>query len=634
MQKKSLETLFYSTAGVVVMAVILIAVNVITGTVRKRVDLTDEKAFTLSAGTRSILAKLDTPVKIRFYWTQSDSATPYSVMLNTHAKKVEDLLAEYRQAAKGKLIIEKFDPQPDSDAEDSARLDGVEEQPLPGGEKFYLGLAVSQLDAKESIAFLSPDRERQLEYDLSRAITRVVTPKKPVVGVMSALPVFGAPANPMMMQMGQRGQEPWAIIGELQADYTIRRVEMEVEKIDDEIEVLLVIHPTGISEKSQFAIDQFVMRGGRLIAFLDSQSLVDSRGQNPMMGQMPGGGSSLDRLVNAWGLQFDSSKVVADRTYRMELGEQGDRTQQRPAWLMLNPEAINAEDIATAELDNVWFFSGGAFTGTPVAGLKQTVLLKSSKDAQLVDGMMANFGADNILKEFKPAGVEYALAVRLTGRFKTAFPNGKPADQGESADSTNAPAATAGSLKESSADNTVVLVGDADLINDGFSLRRVNTPFGPLAAPLNGNLNFAQNLVEQLSGDSELIAVRSRAVMNRPFIRVKAMQTEAESKYMAEIRNLQESRDQTVSRLSELQQQKNQSQQFIMSPEQDAEIDNLRKKEGEIGKKLRQVEKDLRRDIVGLQRKIQWYNILTVPIAVGLIGVVLAVYKHKRTSAK
>ncbi len=633
MQKKSFETVIYSTAGVIVMAVILIAVNVLTSTVRKRVDLTQEKAFTLSEGTRAILAKLDTPVKIRFYCTQVDSATPHTVLLNSHARKVEDLLAEYKQAAKGKIIIEKYNPEPDSDAEDSARLDGLEEYPLPGGDKFYLGLAVSQLDAKETIPFMPPDRERQMEYDLSRAITRVITPEKPVVGVMSPLQVFGAPMNPMMMQMGQRGQEPWTIIRELQNDYSVRRIDMDVEKIEDDVKVLLVIHPRDISEQAQYAIDQFVLRGGRLFAFLDASSLVDSARQNSMMGQMPGGGSSLDKLLSAWGLQFDPSKVVADRTFKMELGEAGDRTQQRPAWLMLNPEAINKDDIATAELDNVWYFSGGAFTGTAAEGLKQTVLLKSSKDSQLVDAMMASFGGDSILKEFKPSGVEYTLAVRLTGKFKTAFPEGKPGDDASSTD-TNAAPASVQSLKESTQEGTVVLVGDADLINDGFSIRRMNTPFGQIAAPLNGNLNFAQNCIEQLSGDSNLIAVRSRAALNRPFTRVRAIQKEAEEKYLAEINRLQESRNQAITRLNELQQQKGQNQKFILSPEQQAEIEKLRVEEANIAKKLRQVEKDLKRDVLGLQRSIQWYNILTIPIAVGLVGIVLAIYKHKRTSAK
>jgi ABC-type uncharacterized transport system involved in gliding motility auxiliary subunit len=642
MQKKSLETILYSTIGVIVMAAILIAFNVITASVRKRVDLTQDKEFTLSAGTKAILAKLDTPVKIRFYCTQSDTATPYTVLLKSYAKKVEDLLAEYKQVARGKLIIEKYDPEPDSDAEDSARLDGVEEQTLPTGEKFYLGLAVSLLDSKDAIPFLSPDREREMEYDISRAISRVVTPEKPVVGVMSALPVFGTQPNPMMAQMGRQpqGEPQWAIINELKGDYSVKQVEMTADKIDDDINVLLVIHPSGISDETQYAIDQFVMRGGKLIAFLDPQSLIGSHGQNPMMG---GGASesssSLDKLLKAWGLQFDTSKVVADRTFKMEVGGQGEGTSQRPAWLMLTPEGINTGDIVTGDLDNIWYFSGGAFTGTPTAGLKETVLLKSSKDSELVEGMLANFGGDSILNDFKPSGIQYALAVRLTGKFKTAFPDGKPAekkadDADKKTDAKSAEKKPDNSLKETKTDNAVILVGDADMLNDQFTLRKINTPFGTMEQPMNANLNLTQNAVEQFSGDNNLIAVRSRALINRPFTRVKEMQAQAEAKYTAEIKDLQESRTETMNRLSQLQQQKNQNQRFILSPEQQTEIENLQKKEGEIGRKLRQVNKDLRRDVVSLQRKIQWMNIAAMPIAVSLVGIVLAVYKRKRTSAK
>jgi len=638
MQKRSFETVLYSAIGVAAMAVILVAFNVISGAMPRRVDLTEEKAFTLSEGTCAILARLDTPVKIRFYCTQSETATPYSVMFKSYAKKVEDLLGEYKQAARGKLIVEKYDPQPESDAEDSARLDGIEPRSLPGGEQFYLGLSVGLLDAKEPIAFLSPDRERQLEYDISRAISRVLTPEKPVIGVMGPLPMFGTEANPMMMQMGQRGQEPWALVSELRNDFKVKRVPMDAEAIDDDIKVLLVVHPRDISDKAQFAVDQFVMRGGKLIAFLDGLSHVDSRGQNPMMGEMPGGGSSLDKLLKAWGVEFDSSRVVADRQLKMVLGEQGDMSQQRPVWLVLQPEGINSNDISTAELEDVWFFAAGAFTGTPVPGLKKTVLLKSTKDSQLVEGMLASFSGESILKDFKPSGTEYALAVRLTGKFSTAFPEGKPDDAKAASTNDTEKAAEKKAeslLKESKGENTVVLVGDADMIHDGFTIQRQPTPFGfYIMKQINENLNFAQNLVEQLSGDSNLIAVRSRSLRQRPFTVLKEIETQAEARWMAKLKDLQESRDQAVARLNELQQQKNQNQRFIMSPEQQAEIENLRKKEAEVNRELRELRKDLRRDVVSLQHSVEAINIAAMPVAVILAGIGLAMYKRKRTSAK
>jgi ABC-type uncharacterized transport system involved in gliding motility auxiliary subunit len=641
MQKKSLETILYSAAGVVIMAAIVIAFNLVTASMHRRMDLTKEKAYTLSDGTKAILGKLDTPVKIRFYCTQSENATPYTMYLKAYAKKVEDLLSEYRQAAHGKLVIEKYDPQPDSDAEDSARLNGIDAQNLPDGERFYLGLAVNQLDANEAIPFLSPDRERQLEYDISRAISRVVTPEKPVVGIMSPLPVFGMEPNPMMEQMGQQpqGQEPWALVNELKGDFTVKRVGMDATKIDDDIKVLVVIHPKDISEPAQYAIDQFVMRGGKLIAFLDASSMVDRNNQNPMMGQMPGGGSTMDKLLKAWGLQFDTSKVVADRNFMMNTGEEGDTAQEHPVWLALTPEGINSNDIATAELENVWYFSGGAFTGQPVAGLNETVLLHSTPDSQLVDGMTANFSGENVLKEFKPSGNTYALAVRLSGKFKTAFPDGNPSDTKDADekkdDKNKTPEKkTDNSLKETKDNNTVVLVGDADMIYDGFALRKINTPFGAMAMAMNGNLNFAQNLVEQLSGDNNLIAVRSRAVLQHPFTRVKKIENEAQARYMDKIKELQDGRDKAAARLSKLQQQKSQNQQYILSPEQQTEIENLKKSEAKINTDLRNVQKDLRRDVVSLQHQVEWINIASMPLAVTLAGVGLAVFKRKRTSAK
>src|SRR6266404_6278200 len=518
MKKKTIETILYSTAGVVAMAIILIAFNVIAGAFKERVDLTKEKAFTLSEGTRAILTKLDTPVKIRFYCSQGE-ASPETVFLRTYGKHVEDLLAEYRQVARGKLTIEKYDPQPDSDAEDSARLDGVEGQLMRNGEKFYLGLAVSQLDEKQSLPFLDPNRERLLEYDLSRAITRVMTPDKPVIGVMSPLPIFGMPSNPMMMRMGQQGQQPWVIINELKNDFAVKRIAMDVDKIDEDVKVLMVIHPRDISDKAQFAIDQFIMRGGKLIAFLDPLPMVDSREQNEMLGSIPNSGSSLDKLLKAWGLSFETSKVVADMNFKMQLGGRNGQPQDAPAVLGLNSQGINSDDIVTSQIDNLWLPYAGAFTGSPVEGLKETVLLKSTKDSQLVDGFMANLSGENVMKDFKPSGTQYALAVRLTGKFKTAFPDGKPEEKkdAETKDEKKPEEKKAdNSLKETAQDNTVILVGDADMLFDHFTLRQIQSPFGTISMPMNGNLNFAQNAVEQLTGDNNLITVRSRATLNRP----------------------------------------------------------------------------------------------------------------------
>ncbi len=639
MQKKSFETLLYSTLGVLGMLVILVALNFMIGAMRMRADLTQEKAYTLSAGTKAILKNLQAPVTIRFYLTQSESATPETVFLKGYARKVEDLLAEYKQIAGNKLKIEKYDPQPDSDAEDSAKLDGMESTPLPGVERFYMGIAVKCVDEVQSLAFLTPARERLLEYDLTRAISRVEKPDKPTVGIMTPLPVMGMQSNPMMAQMGQQGSPAWALIGELKNDYTVKTVPMTADKIDDDIKLLMVIAPKDISDKAQYAIDQFIMRGGKLVAFLDAQCLADNRQQNQMMPNMGGGGSSLEKLLKAWGIQFDTTKVVADLRYQMQLRGRSGEPQNAPAWLGLNGDAINKDDVASSQLDNIWMPLSGAFTGTPVAGLKETVLLQSSKDSQLVDAMLANISGENILKEFKPSGVNYKLAIRLAGKFKTAFPDGAPADKKdekpEAKDEKKPETKSANSLKESAGDNVVVLFGDADMLYDPFTMRRIDSPFGAMQMAMNANLNLAQNVIEQMTGDSNLIAVRSRATLNRPFTRIKEMETVANEKFQAEIKRLEDSAAESQRKVNELQaQKKDKDQRFILSPEQRAELEKLRKEEADANKHLKQVKKDLAKEVVALQTRVKWISILAVPVAVMIAGILIAVVKGRKTSAK
>ncbi|MHB8521441.1 MAG: GldG family protein [Limisphaerales bacterium] len=632
MNKKQLEPLLYSTAGLVVMFVILVAVNVIAGFVKTRVDLTADKAYTLSAGTKAILNKLDTPVVVRFYCTQSDTAMP--VVLKAYAQRVEDLLAEYRQYAHGELEIKKFDPKPDSDAEDSANLDGVEGQMANTGDKIYLGLAVSCLDEKVPIPFLSPDREKLLEYDLSRAISRVVTPQKPVVGVMSSLPVFGE-MNPMMMRMGQPRQEPWVFISELKRDYDVKQVEINSERIDDDIKVLVVIHPKEMAETTQYAIDQFVLRGGKLMVFVDPLSIVDSRNNpsNPLQGSM-NSGSTVDKLFKAWGVGYDVNKVVADQNYLSRINR-GTRAEAAPAVLSLTREAVDPNDSVTAQIDNLLLPFSGVFTGTPAEGLKETVLLKTSKDSQLVEKFVAEFSGEQVMKDFVASGKEYPLAIRLTGKFKTAFPDGQPkAKEADAAEKKDKPAAAGPTLKESKPDGVVILVGDTDLLYDQFSVQ-VQDVFGQrIVIPRNGNLNLVQNMIDQLAGDSNLIAVRSRATINRPFTVVKKMQAQAEDRYRSKIKELEQSLSDAQARLNDLQKTKETGQRFILSPEQQAEIQKFQQKEAGVKKELKTVRRDLRQDIDSLENRLKWLNIAGMPLLVTISGVALALYKRKRTAAK
>lgn len=625
MKNRTLQTGLFSAIGIAAMFLILVAINFIAGLVKQRVDLTAEHAYTLSAGTKAILAKLDTPIQIRFYCSQSAEGLP--VFLKTYAQRVDDLLTEYRQNSRGLIQIQKLDPEPDSDAEDSAKLEGVEPQVLSNGDRVYLGLSVTLLDQKEAIPFLSPERERLLEYDISRAIARVTTPDKPVIGVMSSLPVMGMPTR---MPMQEQSEPPWVLIEELKRDFTVKEIEPNATAIPNDVKVLLLIHPKGISEGAQYAVDQFVLRGGKLIAFLDALAALD-----PMTAQQgfnsPPSNSSLDGLLPAWGITFDDSKVVADLDF-VARTDQG----RAPAILALNEKAMNKDDVATADAGNLIMAFAGAFGGTPAPGLKETVLIHSSKDSELVDPMMARMSGEQIATSFTPSGTEYPLAIRLTGKFKTAFPGGKPkppaTEPNEKKEETPAPAT---SLKESKQDSTVVLIGDSDMIQDRVAVRQIGNPLGRrLMMPANGNLAFAQNVIDQLTGDSNLITVRSRASRERPFTVVKKMQADAEASYRSKIKELEESLADTQRKIGQLQSGKQEGQRFILSPQQQEELANFRRKEAAAKTELKAVRKKLRADIDSLENRIKWLDIAGMPALVALAGIVFAFVKRRRSAAR
>lgn len=620
MKNKPFETFLYSTIGIVAVGLILIAINFIAGWGRQRVDLTAERAYTLSPGTRAILAKLDTPVQIRFYCTKNATAMP--VMLTTYAQRVEDLLAEYKQAAKGKIEIQRLNPEPDSEAEDSARLDGVEGQQLRSGERIYLGVSMSLLDQKQAIPFLAPARERLLEYDISRAIARLATAEKPVIGVMSSLPVMGQP-NPMMMQRGQR-PVPWALISELKHDFNVKTVELTAESIPDDVKLLLVIHPKASSDSLQYALDQFVLRGGKLVVFVDPLSALDRMAAQG--GMMPSSSSNLEKLFQAWGFKFDTQRVVADLENVAQLQE-----GPNPTVLAFNETAINKDDVVTADADNLVMAFTGAFSGTPAEGLSKTVLIKTSHRAGLVDSMTAPMAGRQLASNLPGAGTEYPLAMRLTGKFKTAFPEGKPkSGPANPAEQKPEEKPSAESLKESTQPSAVVMVADSDMIQDQLSVREIQGLGQRLIMPLNSNLSFAQNVVEQLAGDSNLIAVRSRASRERPFTIVQKMQADADAKYRSKIKELEASLADTQRKVNELQKSKEGGQRFILSPEQQQELVNFRKTEADVKVQLKEMRKELRREIDSLENRVKWINIGVMPLAVALGGFGWALSKRKR----
>ncbi len=624
MKQNKLQTILFSTAGLLLVFIALTGLNLIFSPVRVRLDLTADQLHTLSDGTRKILSKIDSEVEVRLYVSRSENRMPSA--LKNYAQNIEDLLQEFRTASGNKITIKKLDPEPDSEAEDAAKLDGVEPVSLGqmGGDPFYFGLAVSLAPETKAIPFLSPQREKLLEYDLARVISQVISTNKPVLGVMSALPVLGGPAaNPMaMMQMGRQQPQPaWVTFSELKRDFTVESVGTDVDAIPDSVQVLILVHPKEITEKTQFAIDQFILRGGKVVAFLDAMCLADNRSPNPM-GLNFGGGSSLPKLLESWGIQFDTTKVVADRTFSRELAGRDGRPQPVPAFLFLNGDGVNKEDAVTGQSDNLWIPFAGAFTGKPVDGLRADVLLKSSDDAQLVDGMTSQFNGGKILDEFASARTNYPLALRLTGKFKTAFPSGKPGD-------TNA----IDVLKESKVDGAVYLFGDADFLYDAYSVE-VNPMFG-IAVPRNGNLALVQNLIEQAAGDVNLVGARGRASVSRPFTVVQKMEAEARSRYQGKIEALNRKVEDLQNRLNEVQVKKEgNASKIILTKEQQEAIARFKEDQVAARKELRQERRNLDVEVKNLENRVKWLNIALMPFLVSATGIAFAIARKNRTNAK
>lgn len=626
---KAFSRIGTGAAGLALLLVIIGAANLIVSNLRLRIDLTGERLYTLSNGSRQVLGKLENDVVLKFYFSASSPEMPMG--LKTYANQVQDLLKEYELAGKGRVTLEAYDPKPDTDAEEWAQRYGIEpQQTNPFGQPVYFGLVAVCGESEQVLPGFNPRTEATLEYDVTRLITRVAWPEKPVIGVMSSLSVLGAPQNPMMMmQRRQPRDEGWTAFRELRKDYTVREVKTDAEEIDADIKALIVIHPKDLSDKALFAIDQFVLRGGRLVACVDPFSIADfeaNQQQNPMMMQMGGGQagpSTLGKLFDTWGVAFDTSKIVADLSAATKLNAGGGRVEDNPAFLSLGQANMAKGDLLTAQLSSVMMPFAGALSANTSKDLTFTPLITTSTDnACLVDQMNAQFGMAAMRSQLKPEGAQRVLAARLQGTFKTAFPNGpEPADGAE----TNA---VPGLL--TSGASTVMVFGDTDFLNDRFCVQVMNTLFGAIAQPINDNLTLFGNTVEQLAGREELIGVRSRGQFNRPFAKVDALEAKAMKQWQAEEERLEAALQETQQRLSELQQKKTGNERLILSREQQAELEQFRKTQAETRKQLKDVRKSLNREIERLGLTLKVVNIALVPLFVIAFGIYRGTRRKKR----
>ncbi len=623
----------FSFTGLVIAAILLVTVNIISTYAFKsaRLDLTENRLYTLSQGTKNILDAIDEPITLRYYFSQKLLVGVPGVA--NYGRRVRELLEEYAALAGTKLKLTVVDPEPFSDNEDQAVQYGLQGVPVDSaGSLAYFGMVGSNAtDDRETIAFFQPEREQSLEYDITRIIYKLSHPKQRVVGVLTTLPMNGGSQQPFMTASAA-GAHEWVIMSQLRQQFNVRPLDPSVDKIDDDIDVLLLVHPKSLSDKTLYAIDQFVLAGGRVMVFVDPFSESDTPlrdAQNPMTAATAPRASNPAKLFDAWGVELLPGKIATDRLAATRVSTTGRRMRMVDyvAWLSLKPENFNTNDFATAELHDLTMATPGVLQKKDGGTTEFTPLLTTSNQAMEVPQNRIQFGPDpaGLLRDYQPGGNKLVLAARVSGKVKTAFPGGPP---GKEKDKDKGTKATG--LTESKDAINVVVVADTDLLSDRFWVDVKNFFGRRMAMPRADNATFVINAIDNLSGNNDLISLRSRGESARPFDKVLALKRDAEQRFRDEERRLRARLDETQRKLNELQRQKQDNNALILSDEQRRELDKFRAQQVQTRKELRNVQHELGKSIEQLGARLKFINIALIPILIVMFAAALGLYRMRR----
>ncbi|HYZ24867.1 MAG TPA: Gldg family protein [Rhodopila sp.] len=628
-----MRRLIFSTLGVIAAAAIAIGVNMFADArlANVQLDLTQGHLYTLAPGTRQILAGLKEPVTLRlFYSRQLGTAVP---AYGAYADHVREMLRDYASLSNGKLRLEMYDPEPFSDTEDRAMAYGLQGVPLDqGGTQVYFGLVgTNQEDDERTIPFFQAERERFLEYDITKLVYDLSNPKRPVIGVMSSLPLEGDPRTMMMTHGRGPGGQPYASAILLRQSNTVKTVPTDAQVIDPDIQVLLVAEAQNLSPATLYAIDQFVMRGGKLMAMVDPWSEAMANQPSPTGIPPTDTHSDLKKLFDAWGIEFDPTKVVGDLTGAWRVrGNEGDRVQavNYPAWFNIR-DGINHDDPATADLRQVTVASAGFIAKAPNASITFTPLLTTSdRDGLIALDEIKMPDPAKVLGNFKPEGGPRVIAARVRGVLKSAFDGPPPLQDGQKRPD-NFPAHKA----QTDGPANLVVVADSDLLADRYWVR-ISDFFGQqTATPFSDNGPFVANLIGTLTGSDALIGLRSRGDTNRPFTLVAEMQSEAEARFRQTQQALQQHLDDVEKQLRTLRSGgsgENAKGDAVLTADQRAAIESARQDVLETRRKLRAVQFELNHDIATLQTEMRVFTIVLVPALLTIVAIVMGVLQRRR----
>lgn len=634
----------YRIIMLVLLAVLFLSVNMFSNVVFRsaRIDLTENSLYTLSDGTREVAAAIEEPITLRFFYSEK-LATDYG-RIRTYAGHVRDLLEEIRAASGGKVRLEVIEPEPFSEEEDLAMSLGLKGAPTQSGDIIYFGLVgTNSVDGLESIPFFSDEREQYLEYDIARMIQNLSRPQRPVLGIVTNLPLDTGTGGLMSAMRGD--SLPFMIYEELRNRFEIEFLEQQFQKVPDRVDVLMIAHPRPLDTPTLYALDQFVMRGGHVLAFVDPHSEVSlTAGPNgdPIRGYTEQ--SDLGPLLESWGVHYDPSKIAGDRklAQRVQTGLDARRQESDYVlWLAVPRENVDANDLVTANVSRLNLGTVGYFTPVENATTVFSPLVTTSEESQLYDVEEVKKGPrpDDLIRAFKPSEQRYAIAARLSGPVKSAF-SGPPEEEPMAPEGAAAPRRSqekAGPhIAQSQKDANIIVFADSDIFDDRFWVRTESYLGERVAQPIADNAVFVLSAIDNLMGSNELISLRARSKSDRPFAVVEELRRSAERRFLAEQETLEKKIETAERNLTALQTGGAGADAASGGPDdgEEAAIRQFRSELLESRKALRDVQGDLRRDVERLGAQLRFFNIALVPLMLAVVAGVAAILRYRRRKAR
>ena len=617
-RQRNLGALSLVLLGLIFVAAVTANNSLLTGL---RIDLTQDNLYTVSPGTRSVLSSIVEPINVYLFFSDSESAD--IAPLRNYANRVREMLEELEGAADGNLVLHVIDPVPFSEEEDRAAQFGLQPISLGIGQTLYFGLAATNsIGDQEVIEIFNPDRERFLEYELARLIYSLASPHRVVVGVHAGVSMT-AGFDPQT----QRVTEPWVVYGQAGQLFEMRSLPPGFTEIAEDIDVLWLVHPRNLETEALYAIDQFVLGGGRALIFLDPFAEVDmaAAAMDPAA-MAQGSASDLEPLLSGWGVEFSAGEVVADNRYALSVTTGlSPRPVRHLGLLGLDETATDSEDVITDGLYNINLGTAGHFSVAEGSTAELQPLLSSSNDATIMPAIQMQMLTDPeaLLDNFAPSGESYILAARLTGPLNSAFPGGPPTDE-----------VPDGNHLTSTDSANVILVGDVDILSDRLWVQLQNFLGQQLATAFANNGDFAINALDNLSGSADLIGIRARGTYSRPFTRVQELRRQADAQFRQTEQRLQAELTETENRLSELQDARTDQGSLLMSDEQQAEIQRFLDQQVRIRQDLRAVQRNLDRSIERLGTVLQIINIGLVPLLLTVVALSAVVVGRRRRAEK